>query len=71
MKKQRRNKRRIFFKREWLVAARQQRKRKFITSRCGLFYTCKLFKEFFEVLEVFGGASFRHVLAGTTTGRFS
>ena len=35
------------------------------------FYTCKLFKEFFEVLEVFWGCFFHIVLAETTTGRFS
>ena len=39
------------------------RKMLIITSRRGHFYTCQLFKEFFEVLEVFGGAFFTHVLA--------
>ena len=38
------------------------------TSRCGVFYTYKLFKEVFKVLEVFWGASSRHVLVETTTG---
>ena len=61
----------MLFKREWLVAALHQRKYQFITSRHGHFYISKLFKEFFEVLEVSWGASFRQVLAERTTGKFS
>ena len=42
-----------------------------MSSRCWDFYTCKLFKEFFEVLKVFWRCFFQTVLAETTTERFS